>query len=61
MMQWMRAILVCGTITALVSCSNDDNVVESEPQEYTGVPLIILDTDIGSSTGPTRIPSSRSI
>ena len=44
----MTAILVCGTMTALTSCSNDDNAEEQE-QAYTGVPLIILDTDIGSS------------
>ena len=48
-MQWgMAAILACGAMTALISCSNDDNAVEQE--EYAGVPLIILDTDIGSST-----------
>jgi len=32
------------------SCSNDDDAVEQEQQEYSGVPLIIIDTDIGSST-----------
>ena len=37
----LAAILVCGTMTALTSCSNDDDPV--------GVPLIIFDTDIGSS------------
>ena len=45
---WLiAAILICGT-SVLTSCSNDDD--QSEPQEYTGVPLVILDTDIGSST-----------
>jgi inosine-uridine nucleoside N-ribohydrolase len=36
-------------LLGLASCTdNDDNPVE--PQEYDGVPLVILDTDIGSST-----------
>jgi hypothetical protein len=30
--------------------TNDDDAVEPEQQVYSGVPLIILDTDIGSST-----------
>ena len=48
---WMlAAILVFGAMTALTSCSNDDDAVEPEQQAYSGVPLIILDTDIGSST-----------
>ena len=46
----MTALLVCGMMTALTSCSNDDDAVEPEQQAYSGVPLIILDTDIGSST-----------
>ena len=45
----MAAILVCGMMTALTSCSNDDDAVEPEQQVYSGVPLIIFDTDIGSS------------
>ena len=34
------------------SCSSNviDSVTPSEEEEYTGVPLVILDTDIGSST-----------
>ena len=46
---WMKAAIltICGA-TVLASCSNDDN--QSEPQEYTGVPLVIYDTDLGSST-----------
>ncbi|MBE6261370.1 MAG: hypothetical protein E7107_11230 [Prevotella sp.] len=34
------------------ACSNDDNPSSdsSGGKEYTGIPLIILDTDIGSST-----------
>lgn len=54
------AILACSALTALTSCSNDDNTTE-QPQEYTGIPLIILDTDIGSSTGPTYTPSNKCI
>ena len=37
------------TFMALTSCSNDDSA-EDKKQEYTGVPLVIFDTDIGSST-----------
>ena len=45
------SLVLCGAITTLLSCSNDDDDVQTEqPYEYTGVPLIILDTDIGSST-----------
>ncbi|MBO7539884.1 MAG: hypothetical protein J6T44_11435 [Prevotella sp.] len=45
--QWMMAaILICGA-SMLTSCSIDDEPVE--PIGYTGVPLIIYDTDIGSS------------
>lgn len=44
----MAAILVCGAMTALTSCSNDDNAEEQE-QAYTGVPLVIYDTDLCSS------------
>ncbi len=44
----LAAILVCAAMVSLTSCSNDDDVVVLE--EYSGVPLIILDTDIGSST-----------
>ena len=48
MIQWvMAAILTCSALS-FMSCSNRDNPDSS--QEYTGVPLIILDTDIGSST-----------
>ena len=45
----IAAILtLCGTIW-LTSCSNSDDPA-GQQDEYTGVPLIILDTDIGSST-----------
>lgn len=39
-------LTICGT-SMLSSCSNDDEPVE--PSDYTGIPLIILDTDIASS------------
>ena len=46
---WMlAAIIICGA-TVLTSCSNDDDFVVPPTEEYTGVPLIIYDTDIGSS------------
>ena len=51
-MQWMlAAILVCGSLI-LTSCTTDkdDNPVQPGQQEYSGVPLVILDTNIGSST-----------
>ena len=44
----MSAIVVCGT-SMLTACSNDDND-GPDTSGYTGMPLIILDTDIGSST-----------
>lgn len=43
------AILVCDFVL-LTSCSTKDDPVEPGRQEYTGVPLVILDTDLGSST-----------
>ena len=47
---WMIAAILtlCGTI-GLTSCSNDDDPA-GQQDEYAGVPLVILDTDIGSST-----------
>ena len=51
MIFWMltAVITLCGT-TAFYSCSSKDNPVEPGEQAYTGVPLVILDTDLGSST-----------
>ena len=43
----LAAILVCGAMMQ-ASCSNDDDHV-GQQDEYTGVPLVIYDTDIGSS------------
>ena len=45
----LAAILVFGAMTALTSCSNVDDPTGRQ-DEYAGVPLVILDTDIGSST-----------
>ena len=46
----LTAILtICGTVT-LTSCSSEDGPEEAAEQEYAGVPLVILDTDLGSST-----------
>lgn len=39
------AATVCGSML-MMSCNKNDDLQE----EYTGVPLVILDTDIGSST-----------
>ena len=44
----LAATVVC-CATLLLSCCKNDNLSEQQ-NEYTGVPLIILDTDIGSST-----------
>ena len=43
-----KLILSLIGVVFFMSCSNSDN--PDIPQEYTGMPLIILDTDIGSST-----------
>ena len=48
LMRMMVFILICGT-SVFTSCKSDDDNPPSE-QDYTGVPLVILDTDIGSST-----------
>jgi inosine-uridine nucleoside N-ribohydrolase len=55
MIQWasvaLRPLLLstvfCGALASLTSCSEAES---RQRHEYTGVPLIILDTDIGSST-----------
>ena len=49
MFQWMCAVtLLCGNIV-LISCSNKDEIA-TQDKTYTGVPLVILDADIASST-----------
>ena len=47
---WMMAAILtlCGT-SICTSCSNDNEPAKSDVK-YTGVPLVILDTDLGSST-----------
>lgn len=51
-MQCLMAVILIAGSSALSSCStdHDDNPVTPEPEGYKGVPLVILDTDIGSST-----------
>ena len=49
---WLLAVLMttCGALS-LMSCSNEDSPVSNEEEPaYAGVPLIIFDTDLGSST-----------
>ena len=48
---WMLAAIltICG-LAVLTSCSSEDDPVVPDKEEYTGVPLVILDTDLGSST-----------
>ena len=50
--KWMlAAILICGTVLLLTCSKDNDNIPEpTEETEYQGKPLVILDTDIGSST-----------
>ena len=47
--QLFIVILAICSASVLTSCSNDDNPA-GQQDEYAGMPLIILDTDIGSST-----------
>lgn len=48
---WMIAAILtlCGTML-LGSCSDDNPSPDEGEQDYTGIPLVIFDTDIGSST-----------
>lgn len=46
----LAAILIPCCVMSLVSCSNDETPASDDDKAYTGVPLIIYDTDIGSST-----------
>ena len=47
----LAAILICGS-SLILSCTADygDNPIQPELEEYKGIPLVIFDTDIGSST-----------
>jgi inosine-uridine nucleoside N-ribohydrolase len=51
-MQWLMAVILVFGTSFLSSCTgdSDDNPVQPEQTEYKGVPLVILDTDVGSST-----------
>ena len=51
MKMWVltAGLVICGA-TVFTACSNDDDPVVPPTGEYTGIPLIIYDTDIGSST-----------
>ena len=42
-------LFVCANIN-LMSCSDHDGGANRQPTPYSGIPLVILDTDIGSST-----------
>jgi hypothetical protein len=42
-------LILCGPFL-LVSCTDDDFPTDNVEAVYTGVPLVIFDTDIGSST-----------
>ena len=42
-------LIICGA-SMFTACSTDNADNPTAVQEYTGVPLVILDTDIGSST-----------
>lgn len=51
-MQCMTAaiLICCPFVFSSCSLDNSDNPVKPEQPEYKGVPLVILDTNIGSST-----------
>ena len=51
MQRMLAAILICGS-SLILSCTADygDNPIQPELEEYKGIPLVIFDTDIGSST-----------
>ena len=46
----LAALLTLSGASVFTSCSNGDTPVVPPKEEYVGVPLIIMDTDIGSST-----------
>ena len=46
---WLTAAIIICAVTVFTSCSNDDKPA-GQKGENAGVPLIILDADIGSST-----------
>ena len=48
-LMWMLALTLICVISIFTSCKSDDDNPPSK-QDHTSVPLVILDTDIGSST-----------
>jgi hypothetical protein len=49
-LRMLAAILtLCGTLL-LASCADNSTSADEGEQAYTGIPLVIYDTDIGSST-----------
>jgi hypothetical protein len=54
--QLFIVILAICSASVLTSCSNDDNPT-GQQGEYAGVPLIILDTDIGYKREKERAPT----
>ncbi|MBR3445834.1 MAG: hypothetical protein IKH14_08245 [Prevotella sp.] len=53
-------ILSVGWLLTLSACSDDDGSAGGDEREYKGIPLVILDTDMGSSTDDC-LPCSCSI
>lgn len=43
-------LLSVGCLLTLSACSDDDGSAGGDEREYKGIPLVILDTDMGSST-----------
>ena len=50
MTQWLLVTVFMVGFSVCSSCTKDDSDNTRQQEEYTGVPLVILDTDIGSST-----------
>ncbi len=46
----MALLICCFAFAFFLSCSKDSTIKDEKPVKYTGVPLVIFDTDIGSST-----------
>lgn len=43
-------LMLCGMLGILASCTSVDDNSEGVGPQYTGVPRVIFDTDLGSST-----------
>ena len=46
----LAATFICGASVFTLCSSNDEDDSVTPPEDYTGIPLVIFDTDIGSST-----------